>query len=110
LEYAPHEVDLPDVQSSPFLSGGEGADAAIDCVGGQLIGDIVSALRPGGAIMSFGSLAGQNEKLQVGRCSPWGSQLCHLRLWAPQTVCGLTPDRSAVSFWLWRGEQAAEGK
>ena len=46
-------------------SGGEGADAAIDCVGGQLIGDVVSAVRPGGAVMSFGSLAGQNEKLQV---------------------------------------------
>lgn len=56
---------VPQHKPTSFPPGGEGADAAIDCVGGQLVGDIVSAVRPGGSVMSFGSLAGQNEKLQV---------------------------------------------
>lgn len=78
------DISILDLHQVLFVlapSGGEGADAAIDCVGGQLIGDIVSAVRPGGAVMSFGSLAGQNEKLQV-----WCSCVQH--------VCGASGNRS----------------
>lgn len=57
-----------------FNTGGEGADAAIDCVGGETIGQIISALRPGGRILSFGSLSGANVKMQVGSEQEIGQQ------------------------------------
>ncbi len=53
----------------PYMPGGEGAEAAIDCVGGDALEAVVAALRPGGTVWVYGSLSGAHAKLKVRQCA-----------------------------------------
>ena len=47
-------------------TGGEGANAAIDPIGGKMTGQLVKSLAKGGKYMLYGALA-QGEPCQVGK-------------------------------------------
>ena len=48
------------------ITGGKGAYGAIDCVAGDLTGQMLAAVRPGGQILVYGAMAGFSTTLNVG--------------------------------------------
>ena len=53
-------------QDPCLKTGGEGAKAAIDPIGGKMTGQLVKSLAKGGKYMLYGALA-QGEPCQVGK-------------------------------------------
>ena len=48
------------------ITGGKGAYGAIDCVAGDLTGQMLAAVRPGGQILLYGAMASFSTTLNVG--------------------------------------------
>ena len=60
------------------LTGGAGAYAAIECVGGDLFGKVASAVRPGGTAIIYGAMSGLTASFRCGGGQP-SSACCRLR-------------------------------
>jgi NADPH:quinone reductase-like Zn-dependent oxidoreductase len=58
--------DEPLRQAILEATGGAGASAALDAVGGEVLADVTAALSPGGRVITYGNLSGQRSRPAEG--------------------------------------------
>lgn len=63
------------------LTGGAGAYAAIECVGGDLFGKVASAVRPGGTAIIYGAMSGLTASFRCGGGHPGPGTSASARGW-----------------------------
>jgi NADPH:quinone reductase-like Zn-dependent oxidoreductase len=90
LELGADEVfsyrEMPVREAVAELTAGRGVDAVIDTVGGELFGDHLGALAPGGRLATCGAHAGEVVKLDIVELFRRGHQILGFRMATPEEI------------------------